>query len=491
MKIINPILICTNKCVGIVLVMLFSFVISNSIHAAMATVNNIGDAPATNPAVSPDSTLGVGIITLRSSIQYLNAQAQPSNTIDFNISGTGPFTIQPQTDLDSIQVPVLINGYSQVGSSVNTLANGDNAVLKIILNGSNYTVGDGLSTGNGLHFIAGSDGSIVKGLVINQWIDNGILIDGTTASINGIEILGNFIGTDVNGTVQMANRTGIGISGATNAITNTIIGSPVPADRNLISGSFAFFLQDDYSVQGAALCSVFNSGTLIQGNYIGVDHNGTQELGNSVMGVVFITENESTIGGATPADGNLISGQTIYGIDLTGQLPFTFIQGPGCTNCIVQGNKIGTDLTGNFSLGNANAGIEIDSFSTNNTIMNNQVSGNGFGINIGKLDMPGSSLNIVQQNLVGTDNTGTLPLGNTRYGIVVNDTQNNVQNNVISGNGKSGLLIYGAVGTNTLVISNRIGTDKSATKKLGNGENGVQIGLPGGLGGGSNNTIGS
>ena len=67
-----------------------------------------------------------------------------------------------------------IDGYTQPGSSVNTLAQGDNAVLTIVLNGSNYTVGDGLATGNGLHFAplanTSVDNSVVRGLVINQWL---------------------------------------------------------------------------------------------------------------------------------------------------------------------------------------------------------------------------------------------------------------------------------------------------------------------------------
>ena len=76
-----------------------------------------------------------------------------------------------------------INGYSQPGSSVNTLTQGDNAVLTIILQWILNVTSDGYTVGNGLHFLAGSDASLVKGLVINRWGLNGILLDGTNGTI--------------------------------------------------------------------------------------------------------------------------------------------------------------------------------------------------------------------------------------------------------------------------------------------------------------------
>jgi hypothetical protein len=65
-------------------------------------------------------------------------------TIDFDIPGSGPFVIQPTTPLPAITHSVIINGYSQPGASANTLAQGDNAVILIDLNGSNVSNQDGL-----------------------------------------------------------------------------------------------------------------------------------------------------------------------------------------------------------------------------------------------------------------------------------------------------------------------------------------------------------
>ena len=91
---------------------------------------------------------------------------------------------------------------------------------------------------------------------------------------------------------------------------------------------------------------------------------------------------------------------------------------------------------------NANAGIELDDndFGLGNCIMGNLISGNGTGIHIGQLVLPGSILNTVQGNFIGTDVSGTKALPNERFGIILNDSQNTIggpeagQANVISGN---------------------------------------------------------
>src|ERR1044071_3869744 len=49
--------------------------LTTSLHATTIVVNNTADAAAANPAVSADSTLGAGIITIRSAIPRANALA--------------------------------------------------------------------------------------------------------------------------------------------------------------------------------------------------------------------------------------------------------------------------------------------------------------------------------------------------------------------------------------------------------------------------------
>ncbi len=422
--------------------------------------------------------------SLRAAINAVNESTSTNNSISFKITtGTAPFIIQPPTDLPTISNTVLIDGYTQPGSKVNSLPEGNNAILQIVINGSNYTVGDGNVTGNGLHFTTGSDGSVVRGLVINQWLENGILIDSVNGPVTGISVKGCFIGTDVSGMQEMANRTGIGFHGA----QNTVIGTSDPADRNVIAGSFGFLVTDSYGIRGGSICSVRTRGTVIQNNYIGTDKSGTIALGNSLMGLSSFVDTGILVGGGA-LERNIISGSAIYGL--------IFISTNGAT---IQGNYIGTDVTGTQSLGNANAGIELERGSSGNSILKNLISGNGTGIRIGQNEYspPTAMLNIVQGNYIGTDASGGKTLQNTRYGIEINNNQNTIggteagQENVISGNGMGGILIYSTPNaTGNLVLNNYIGTDRTGTIPLANQGNGIQLGLNGGLGGTSDNSIG-
>ncbi len=160
---------------------------------------------------------------LRWAIQRAN-QTAGTNQINFNIPGTGPFVIQPVHDLDAITNPVIINGYSQPGATENTLATGNNAHLLIAMYGANYATGNAYQgSGNGLFFYQGSDGSVVKGLVISAWINNGIVV----YNANNINIVGNFIGTKATGTAQLANQTGIFIESGNNTTIGSSIVTPI------------------------------------------------------------------------------------------------------------------------------------------------------------------------------------------------------------------------------------------------------------------------
>ena len=99
-----------------------------------------------------DSTAPSNTLSLRQAIEVVNGtiaissltpaeQAQISgplsspNTIAFDIPGQGVHTIAPTSALPGIATPVVINGYTQPGSSPNTLTLGDNAKLMIELDG--------------------------------------------------------------------------------------------------------------------------------------------------------------------------------------------------------------------------------------------------------------------------------------------------------------------------------------------------------------------
>lgn len=161
--------------------------------------------------------------SLRYAIGQVNSDPNPGvDTIDFAIQGTGPFTINPIQQLPPLLHPVIIDGYSQAGSSVNTQTNSDNAVLMIDLDGTYlYSPTYALD-------VEVND-CTVQGLAITDYYA-GVVPDYATS---GVLIQGNFIGTDVTGTFAMGNTDGVLFQGS----NNDTIGGTTPAAANVISGN--------------------------------------------------------------------------------------------------------------------------------------------------------------------------------------------------------------------------------------------------------------
>src|SRR3954447_15983623 len=98
---------------------------------AVVALISVNTALADTYPVTNTNDSGAG--SLRQAIIDANGHSGPDN-ISFNIPGSGVRTIAPVTELPAITSPVTIDGYTQTGSTANTLANGDNAVLLIELN---------------------------------------------------------------------------------------------------------------------------------------------------------------------------------------------------------------------------------------------------------------------------------------------------------------------------------------------------------------------
>jgi parallel beta-helix repeat protein len=312
-----------------------------------------------------------GAGSLRQAI--LEANDNPGlDVIAFNISSRSgsPYTIQPTSRLPQISDPVIIDGYTQPGASPNTNGpgQGSNAVLKIELDGSVA----GANSVHGLHIIAG--GSTVRGMVINRFSGNGIMIFGNEATGNLVQ--GNFIGTDFTGTVDLGNLTdGVQIRGA----ANNIIGGIIAEARNVISGNNVrgISIQGDVNMDGRDA-----TGNLVQGNLIGTDVTGTAALGNTHDGVVIRGAANNTIGGASASARNVISGNNTGG----GRGGVSIINHPnlhitGASDNLVQGNFIGPDVTGTMALGNGSGGVVIEA-AANNTLTDNTISNNVYGIRL-------------------------------------------------------------------------------------------------------------
>ena len=303
--------------------------------------------------------------SLREAIAAANANAG-KDTIAFDIPGAGTHTIQPTSALPSITDPVVIDGYTQPGASPNTNGPGLglNTVLKIELDGTSA----GASV-DGLKITAGT--STVRGLVINRFGSMGVRLD----SNGGNVIEGNFIGTDVTGMIDLGNALD-GVKIFSDASDSTIGGTTAEA-RNIISGN-----------DNVGVFINFTTGTIVQGNFIGTDVTGTVGLGNAFHGVVIQESSGTTVGGTAPGARNVISGNNHLGVS---------IRGSTSTDNILQGNYIGTDVTGAVGLANSFYGVFLEASPANNTI-------GGTGIGAGNTIAFNGAAGVVLLLDVGTGN---------------------------------------------------------------------------------------
>jgi len=277
------------------LALMVSLLVAKPAHAKTFTVNSTQDGEDFDPGdgiCDASASAFRNPCTLRAAIQETEANdnAPTVDTIDFdipndpNIPGDEVRTIKPTKSLPTINEPTILNGYSQPGASPNTLAQGNDMVLKIELDGTNA---GSLPQTDGLELGPASSNSVVKGLVINRFAANGVFING-----DGSKVQGNLIGTDPTGTLDRGNG-GNGVH-ASYSTSNNQIGGTTPEARNVISGN------DSYGVR------LFGSEHTVLGNYIGTNKNGTGDLGNSLDGVD-IRSFKCTVGNNTAAGANTIA----------------------------------------------------------------------------------------------------------------------------------------------------------------------------------------
>jgi murein DD-endopeptidase MepM/ murein hydrolase activator NlpD len=462
-------------------------------------------------SVTDDSGPG----SLRDAITQSNATPIGTNVIDFNI-GTGVQTISLLSALPAVTRQVTIDGTSQPGFAGTPLIVLDGTSAGANVNGLTVSAGDsdvrGLVidnfSGNGIALQGGVDGIVGNyigvdstgaaaagnggdGIAITSG-DN--IVGGITAAArnvisanggDGVEVFGsasrnvvegNFIGTDVTGTAgtdgggnPLGNgNDGVAVHDSVNTPFNNTVGGMAAGAGNVISAN------------GGDGVEVFHAvGSAVQGNFIGTDVTGTAALGNGTDGVALSNGAGGTLIGGTAAGArNVISSNAADGVEITGF---------GLSNNLVEGNFIGTDVSGTAALGNGADGVAVHDGASGNFIGNfsagggNVISGNAAdGVDVFG---SGAHANEVLRNFIGTDVTGTAALGNGADGVAVHDgaSDNFIGNtaagdgNVISANTANGVDIFGSGATVNQVESNFIGTDVTGTAALGNGGNGVLI----------------
>ena len=461
------------------------------VSAATFTVSNVNDS-------------GPG--SFRQAILDANA-ALTVDIIQFLIPGSGPFSIALLSPLPPLAGAVTVDATTQPGYANQPL---------VELNGASAGAGS-----IGLRVTSSS--CTIRGLAINRFGTDGIRLESTLNTVQG-----NFIGTDVTGTLSRSNgQYGIFVLGG----WTNIIGGTTLAARNIIAGGndtgiyllscSGNIVQGNYigvSATGTSLGNTNNGiviygavgnviggtvagarniisgnggsginfnttaavGNLIQGNYIGLNPAGTSAISNSADGITLNDAAQNVIGGTTPGAGNVIAGNGKAGI---------YFNGANCRDNFVQGNFIGTDAVGTTAVANGFAGVTMAGAFSNtiggatsaarNVISGNRQEGVFLGAN--------SRSNHVHGNFIGTRANGTVALPNQASGVAINNARENFiggsaagEGNVISGNTFIGVWLLNSNATGNVVRGNLIGLAADGSSALGNGNAGLGLSDAGG-----------
>ena len=223
-----------------------------------------------------------GIGSFRFGINQANASGD-DYVISFDVSGT----ILLDSHLPAITDAITIDGGTAAAFDVPL----------VILDGRNISAA-GSGGDGGIQLLAGSDGSVVRGLAIVNFPQHGIDI----LDSGGHTIESNFVGTD--DTNALGNQfMGINLQNS----ANNVIGGT--GKGNVISGNL---------MSGISISGVNSTGNTIEGNYVGTDSSGLVPMGNGHHGIEFDSvASNNTVGGLLPSGANTIRFNEGAGIALS------------------------------------------------------------------------------------------------------------------------------------------------------------------------------
>ena len=292
-----------------------------------------------------------------------------------------------------------------------------------------------------------SPGNVVSG---NSFVQIQVAEKGDSARIEG-----NFVGLDTSGTLSVPGMIGISVlqrildeRTQAGSPDDVVIGGPTTASRNVIRADRVGIGAEGISIARLSIWS----------NFIGTDVTGRHGLGGD-MGVPWGGEDTNGIvlgpPDATEPGGpmsNLISGNAVNVDATTG---------------VVAGNLIGTDITGRNPIIDDSSQLGINCVSASITrVLSNLISGNLAG----GVQAEGC---LVEGNRIGTDITGTRAVPNSD-GIFWEGTFGpEIVGNLISGNQGWGVRAPSRL-SGGHVAGNLIGTDITGSKALPNGAGGIR-----------------
>ncbi len=397
--------------------------------AAVFVVNSIGEASDEDPG---DNLCTTGFLvagdtqyecTLRAAIQEAN-----TNGILDEIRFASPFggTVRPTTPLPPITTPVSIDGYTAPGFSFDPPA-----LPRVVLDGGDLAG----SLDDGLYLAAGAAGSTIRGLAIRGFPQHGIEL---AVGADAVTIQGCWVGLGASGAAAEPNGgAGIAVRSDSNVIGTSLEVAGFTGLRNVVSGN---------SGRGIDLGG---SGNAVRGNYLGIAPDGLTPIGNGGYGVA-IGGDGNFVGGTytlffTQRSGNLVAANGIGGIAVVGD-----------GNTVVA-NDIGTDAALSWVVPNDNSGIYVNG--SGNVIGGDQAAMANVVLVDGEAAISvsgGSTGNLLQGNLIGVDRTRRNALGESREGIAVAGSLNEIVANVVGRTINVGIRAFGDDHT---VQGNWVGTN--------------------------------
>ncbi|MBL0175461.1 MAG: right-handed parallel beta-helix repeat-containing protein [Ignavibacteria bacterium] len=306
------------------------------------------------------------------------------------------------------------------------------------------------NNGSGVWITDGAHDVGVQFNLISGNAQSGVSIDGGTIHAPHDNIVrGNRIGTDVTGTVALMNQTG-GI--AINKSPSNLIGGTESGDGNLISGNASY---------GISIFGKESAYNFIQGNLIGTDAGGSRALLNgdniTATGITVASARDLVIGGASPAEGNIIVGSTCIAFR-------------GADSNLISGNRLG-----GIGSGGGYYGVYLVSSNDNiingNIVIRNSISG---------IRLASSRNNAISANLVSVTETGILDKGPDYAALELVNSAGNViggslawEGNTLGGSRQFGIALNKS--DSNLVAGNFIGTDAAGIARFGNGTSGILV----------------
>lgn len=349
------------------------------------------------------------------------------DTINFALTGTADYTLGGQNGytIDTTdQLPIItdddltINGYSQTGSLANTAPSPNPFNGRLLVQ---IDFGGDPGNSEGIR-VEDTDNVTVRGLVLSDSWGWTLVARRST----DVHFAGNYVGVSPDGmTLDARDFAGTAFL---EGVEDSVIGGLNPEDRNLSAADTGTAISVGNYIDGTDTLDSNNN--IVQGNYAGLAADGVTVINGSGTAVDFSGGTGNLFGGNTEAATNVVGAQ------------FSALNVAGSVE--VRGNIIGLDYTGTTDLG-GNFGI-IVAGANNAVIINNTISGFN-GANVVLSGLPNPSTNVrIQGNRIGTNSSGEYDATITN-GIGVGFS-GGVNNALLGGTGDSdgNIIAHGAIG---------------------------------------------